>query len=212
MRGLRGHPHREFASCFIVACQRAARFHRGGNEALVNYLLFNGDFSTAKCSIGCVLVAAIPRHADVVRRVLVQLGCARLGGFFGINHHWQRLVINLDQVECVARNIAIFGHNHGNAIARVQGLARRQGARSIRVVLHAPGLPRTRQRVDVHHVVAREDGNHTRQRLRFGGIDAIDFRVGIGAAQNRRMAHTLQLNIVEEVAFTSYELRVFAPL
>ena len=137
---------------------------------------------------------------------------ARLGGLLRIHHHRQRLVVDLDQVERVARDKSVLGHHHRHRIADETDLAHRQRAWRVDVVRDPASLPGAGQRVDIHHIFAGDHGDDAGQRLGLRGVDALDVGMGVGTAQNGGVRHAMEFDIVEVVTFAGDQLGIFAAL
>jgi hypothetical protein len=212
VRRLRGCPEGEFTGRRLVACDSAAGFHRGRNEALVNDLLAHHHFGSSDGCIGFRLIARLPLHHDIVRRIFVELRRTRLGGFLCIDHDRQRFVLHLDQVTGVACDVAIFGDHQRHRITREMHLADRQNAGSVDIILHPTRLPGARQRIQIEHVFASKHGNDARMSFRFARINRLDLCVGVRAAQHTRMRHAGEFDVIEECALSRNQPRIFAAL
>ena len=144
------------------------------------------------------LVDALP---DEVRAgVGVQyrrLGVTRLTG---VGDHRQRLVVDLDELGGVARELARLGHDDGDGVADEADASDGE-----RVVLDRRGGRRRQLEEGVcegRHLVAGEGAVDARQGKGGGDVDRADDRVGIGRAHEVRVAHVVATDVVDEGALT----------
>ena len=109
----------------------------------------------------------------------------------------RRLVADVNQFECVLGLVAVLGYDHGYGIAHVPNHVRCNGrvGDGFQVgVGDGPGAGYGVQ--NALDVSAGINGQHARRRLGRVGVYAGDTRVGVRAAQDGRVDHTGQLNVV----------------
>ena len=141
----------------------------------------------------------------------MELGGTGLGGFFGVDHHSEWFVIDIDQVEGIAGNKAVFGDNHGHCFTHKPYYIYGHGTGGIHIVFKATCRPSTRQRVDVEQICADEHRYHARQRSSFLGIDRENAGVGIWATQHRGMRHAVEFHIIQKISLAGDEFGIFTP-
>ncbi len=124
-----------------------------------------------------------------------------------IDDHRQVLVLDLDQITRVLGNIAALGDDRRHRLADVPHAIHGDA------VLHHRRTRELRRRTgDLLRLLAGHDENHTGERFRFRGIDALDARVCPVAAQHRRMRHPGHDNIVDVLPVTGKQARVLDAL
>ena len=96
----------------------AAGFHGGGDEALAGDALFDNDLGVAEglCGVAAFLVEG---EGDVVGPFGMYGRGAGGEGLFGVGDGGKGLVIDLDEVGGVGRDVAIGGDDDGHGMADV---------------------------------------------------------------------------------------------
>jgi hypothetical protein len=207
---LRGYPESEVAGGVLVARHAGPRLHGVGHQPLVDDALLDHDVGLLEGGLRLGGIADLPAERHVVRRHLVDLGRALLGGALGGRHRRQRLPVHRDQIGGVVGGVLALGDHHRDRIAHVAGgLA---GQRRVRRDLQLGQEPAAGQRVDPGHVLAGEDGDHAGMRLGLGDVDAADLRVAVRAPHERGIGHAGKLEVVGVVALAGDEAGVLAPL
>ena len=118
VRVLRGVPERELASRWNHLGNGRPRLHGGWNQSLLNDPFAHDDLCRRERGID-VTASDRPVKRLIARDVGVELGRARLGRAFGIDHRRQWLVLDLDEVEGILRLVTIFRHDNRHAITDV---------------------------------------------------------------------------------------------
>ena len=122
----------------------------------------------------------------------------------------QRFVIHLDKVNSVLRYVPAIGHHHGHGLPRVaHGVA---GERPLQVVLqprqgkdaHGDGLEQFR------HVRVGEHGHDVLESQRGRCLYAAYVGMGVRAAQNRRVQHSGQADVIQVLPGSGDETNVLA--
>ena len=164
-------------------------------------------------------------HADVVLDLGIELRRAVLDGLVGVNDRRKLLIIDLDQIGGIARDLYRLGNHRRDGISDVahlldgQWLDFRNDMRidsdaAFVVDLHA-GVPRGMIGIeileDVTQVLAIHHVDDTRQRQRRRFVDPLDVGVGIGAAHEDDMRHATQLDVIGIGRGTGNKPRVFFP-
>ena len=214
VRGLARHPDRVFLGPRVVEPDVAPDLHRVRDEAMVYEPFLDDDLGLCERLLGALLVADGPVEHDVVRGVVVELRRAGLGGLFSIDHGRERLVVDLDRLECVDRLLGRLGDDGRHPLARPLdriGGENAGGADVVRDARRAAGRPGHGQRIP--RDIGPDDGReHARHRLGRGRIDRADVGVRVWATQDGQMGHRLQLDVVEVAALAGDEARVLDPL
>src|SRR6202030_1169072 len=99
----------------------AACFHRVRRESLiVHALLYDNTAISQRLCEDLIDLISRRMHPEghVSTKLFIQQRRAGLHGRFDVNSGWQWLVINLDQVTRIARDIAIMRDDNGNGIAK----------------------------------------------------------------------------------------------
>ena len=139
-----------------------------------------------------------PRVGLVGAEAVVDDG-AVAGRLLEVGHRGQRVVVDDDSVRGVGRPVAAVGHDHGDDVADVAGLVRRQ--REVLGRLHVlgdgPGA-RHGRRPGVPQVGGGEHLADARHLERGAGVDAADAGVGVGAADHGEPDRPGDLEVVDE--------------
>ena len=137
---------------------------------------------------------------DDVRAGVVVEDDLVLQRFLGVDEHGKLVVLDLDQLGSVARELARRCGDRGDRLAHVPNAAHRE-----RVVLDVPsrldGHLEERVRVD-RDLVARERPVHAVELERLRDVDRDDLRVRVRRADEVDVAHPMPADVVEERALT----------
>ena len=137
---------------------------------------------------------------DDVRAGVVVEDDLVLQRFLGVDEHGQLVVLDLDQLGSVARELARRCGDRSDRLAHVPNAAHRE-----RVVLDVParldGHLEERVRVD-RDLVARERPVHAVELERLRDVDRDDLRVRVRRADEVDVAHPMPADVVEERALT----------
>ena len=120
----------------------------------------------------------------------------------GVDDDRERLVLDLDQLERVARRVAVLGDDERDLLALEPDLVGREHRLDVGGHRRHPGQPRASQ------ILAGDHGFDHGVLQRRGGVDRQDLRVGERAAQDRPVQHARQRDVVEERALTADESSV----
>ncbi len=137
---------------------------------------------------------------DVRSHLLVHERAALLARLERIEHDGQWLVVDLDQVAGVLGDVAVLGDHGRDALAVVAHLLDRD-----HVLDDRPGAERGQRIGALGDVLARDHGDHAGQLLGGLGADREDLRVGVRAADDRRVRHAGQLDVVDVAALAAQE-------
>ena len=162
-------------------------------------------------------VAQFPVKTNVVGGIVVYQGRSSFNSLGGIGHAGQYLVVDFDEVGCVAGGGQVFGDDHCDPVTHVfdpighqEGVGRLlHGGAVFEVDLPASGNP-----VDASgsNVFARKDRNYPRVSQGRVNIDAFDDGVGIRAAHDMGMGHANEFDVVGVFAFARGKALVFNAL
>ena len=219
-RPLRAHPHGRLA-VGIVLRHGVVRL----DVALVNHrcreLPFQYDFGRGKAR--CQIAA---RKLDVVgdvRRPLIVLFLARgaqvgmqddgigLHGFAHVLHEGQRLVFDCDEFERLLRGVGIGGRDRGDRVPVVIDRVARHDV--VRQVARIDEVLADLQQasLDVGKVTAGDDRLDVGRGLRGGGVDGLDARVRMRAAQHFRMQQAGQTDVGPVAGTTGHFVHAVVP-
>jgi hypothetical protein len=95
-----------------------ARLHGGWYQSLLNDPFAHDDLCRRERGVD-VTASDRPVKRLIARNVGVELGRARLSRAIGLDHRWECLVLDLDEVEGVLRLVTIFRHDNRHAIADI---------------------------------------------------------------------------------------------
>lgn len=170
----------------------------------------------------CVRVADLCFHLEcqVVAPAFFDQRGPGLEGQVGVHEHGQRLVVDLDQLQCVLGDVAVVRHHHCHRLA--DEVHRALGEHRVRQ------LPHQRiQRLDealrdtqfglVDHRLQRggvgrgENGVHTGHRAGGGDVDPGDARVRLRAAQKRCLQGSGHPDVVDKPALAAQQAIVLDP-
>ena len=219
MHDLGRRPDRHRIGPRIVQSDHAAAFHRHGGVAMMIKAPLQPMRRARKRAVGVAF--ANREGADQVgAELVVDDGCARGERQFGIEHGRQRIEIEIDQLGCVFRRIAVLRHDDSHRLADVPDLIVRQ-QRLLRIdelVLHLR-RPFARQRkLGVRHRRQKLGELRAGQRIdnagRRGGarhIDRFYARMSDRASDKHRMQHMRQFEIGDELAAAGEETAILAP-
>ena len=140
-------------------------------------------------------VANGPGKADVVWHFVMNLGRTGLGSGFGIYNGRQRLVIHFDQVKRVIGNVGTFGNDNGHTVANVTHPVNCQRMVGRQLDVGRGKTTGNGVYAAVCQIFAGKNGNHTFQCLGGGGVNAVDFGVGIWATFDRSMSHPIDFQV-----------------
>jgi hypothetical protein len=131
-----------------------------------------------------------------------------------IGRRRQRLVIHIDQRGRILGQIAAVGHYDGDRLAHKAGFVFGEAIRHIglldRRARHQErhGLPLHRGR----QIREGKDRVHARKRKRRALVEPADAGMGMRAAQNHRVEHAGQLDVVHKAAASGQEVRILLAL
>ena len=106
---------------------------------------------------------------------------------FDVHHRWQRLVLDPDRLESFLRDQLAVGRDRRDRVPHVAGLLLAQ-----RLLVLGP----RDDAVVLGQILAGDDRVDPRHRERRGGVDRADAGVGVGAAQELRVEHAGQRDVV----------------
>ena len=128
-----------------------------------------------------------------------------------VHHRRQQLVIDLDQADRLGGDVRAARRDGRDRVAAVQDLVLGQDV--VAQVAHV-GLAQLSEpgaRGAVRHVGAGDDRVHPRQRRRLPGIDRLDARVRVGAAEHLAVQQPRQLDIRPVDCAPRYLIPTFLP-
>ena len=186
----------------VVAGVAAARFHRHRGDAVDDDPLFDDMIGFGEAGLGRGCVTGLKQEGLVFRAVFPQRAGFVIGGGGGIGDHGQGRVIDRDHLRRVARLIQGFRHDDRHRVADDPhpvgphaGMRRAIHRRAV-----TPGQVRHRTgdtAQSVGFVIGPgQHQQHAGHGARFIAINRQDTRLGVGRAQEHRMALPGQGDIV----------------
>ena len=130
-------------------------------------------------------------------------GASRIERRAGVDDDRERLVLDVDQLQRVARRVAVVGDHERDLLALEADLVGRE--HRLRVAATASASRRASR---ASRSAPGDDGVDLRVLERGGGVDRHDPGVGERAAQDRAVQHARQLHVVDERALAADEARV----
>ena len=210
MRNLRRRPQRQRAFAGVIRRDHRARLDRHRRQPLVIQPVLDDAIGAAE---GVVDVAAADRVGEgyVAAQVGMRERAAALERFFRIGDHRQRLVIDVDRVDGIARDVRIGGDRDRHRVAdEIDAIA---GQQRVRRCLQARDLGGAgNQPARIVHVGAGKDSDDAGNRFRGCGVHAFHPGVGVRTAENRRVQHPRQAHIVGVGADALHQPRIFDAL
>ena len=193
-----------------VAGDGGTGLHGVGNQPLLNDGIADHHVGSGK-GVVSISSGGHPVESLVARGVLMQLGRALPQGGLGIDHGGQGLVVHADQFQRVLSLVAVFSHHHGHCVAHIPDHVFGQGR-----VGHGPDVgvgdhPRARHGVeDTFGIGAGIDGQDTGGSGGGGSIYAVDAGMAVGTAQDGRVDHARQFNVISVRGLSGNQAGVFA--
>ena len=211
MRVLARRVEREGILALVPFADRRAGLHRIGNEAIVDEVDLRDVLRRREGRVGRGLVAEMPVVDCVVRRDIVNDGSRRLR-FREIDDRRQDFVVDLDQFRRILRLRQGVGDDDGDMVAHIAHFALRK--RRMRTRLHRRSVlghdhPAADQPADAGDVVAREDIDHTRRRLRGRRVDAADIGMRMRRPQEPGMRLARTVDVIDIAALAGDEPEIF---
>ncbi len=207
---LRCVPERQLAGGLHELCNRGARLDRCRDQALLDDPLFDDDLCRLECGVD-VATGNDPVERLVLWNVWMNLRRPVQGGLLRIDDRWQRLVIHVDEIEGVVRLVTRFRHRHRDRIANVADdlLGNRQVLADLQVrVRHQPAAgDRLQVPVDV---LPGEHADDAWGSFRARGVDPFDARMRVRAAEDGRVHHAGQRDVVGVLRTARNQTRIFA--
>ena len=210
VRVLGGVPKRQFAHGRRPRSDSRAGLHGSGDELLLVDGLADRHGSVGECDVG-IAAGRDPVESLVVGRVLMQLRSAVGQGGLRVDDGRQRGIADVDEFQGVLGLVAVFRYDHSYRVTHVSHHVRRDGGvgHGLQIgVRNGPGAGDGVQHA--FDVSAGVDGEHARRGFGRVGVDAGDARVGVGAAQDGRVDHAGQLDVVGVGGLTGDQARVLA--
>ena len=207
VRHLRRGVERQLAARGDPVGHHAARLDGHGGEALVvdrQRHLHGRGVEDGVEALGLVL----DRQAVVAGRLLVQLRRIGLAGVLGVDHDRQRVVVDDDAVGGVTGQGGRIGDHDCNQLADHPHLAVGQD-RPLGLLGVAERVRGAGNACFEPQRVVGEDVDHAGHRCGRRGVDAADHGVRVRRAQEGRVGHVGQLDVVDVPALAGDQRRVF---
>ena len=166
---LRRRPDRELSRDLVHIGDRPACLHRRRVDPRVQHVLGDHDLGLGEHGVGRCLVAGLPVEDVVVRLALDVVADHRRVGLeraCGVDERRERLVLDLDELEGVARRVAVLGHDEGDFLALEPDLVGGENREHVMRERRDPSQPERLERL------AGDDGLDLRMSLRSRCVDA----------------------------------------
>jgi hypothetical protein len=192
----------------VEVSHTAARLERSGMTSLEPDALADALRARLERTRGGVPVADFPM-IDMVRLRLavrpqedfVLLGRERVGD------DWQRLVLHLHRFRAVGRRAACLGKHRRDLLVLEEHLADGQHH-----LLVEPVERRQPAKARGFEILAGDDRLDTGHFHSLRGVDALDQRMGVRTARDRRIQHAGEREVVHIAPLSLQEARIFLPL
>jgi hypothetical protein len=200
----------------VVAADRAARFHRVGDDAVVVEAQRHNMGRAGERRVDRLGIAGVPVEADIARHLRDDLWRAWRTRGGGGAHRGQRYIVHGDQFGGVERLRTRLCNDQSDRFADMAHLVPRQqrlrregeGRAGLHVRLH--GGPHRLQSVRVG-ISAGEHRECAGRSPRGRGVDTQDLRMGVRRAKHNGMHKTLEAQVIEIGAVAGNEARVLPP-
>ena len=207
VRSLGGRPEDQLAGDRVHVCYRATGLHGRRVNAGVQDFLRDDDIGACECGVCDGLVASFPLFVnDVVGLaffIVTNDRCAWIECLLGIGHDGQWIVINVDELECIASDVPRLSNDECDFLALKANLVRGQNCLG---VVRQGWHPSQTQTLEI---LTGDNCHNTGELKRSRGVDRVDLCVCEWAAQDCSMQHARQVDVVYVVAFTTDETNVF---
>ena len=161
MRDLSRRPDHQFVFRQLRCGDRAAGFHRNRREPLIDESFFDDDLGVFERLFG-VTGFETSLVGLVIGELFVDYRAAGFKCFLGIGYRRKRLIIDFDQVGCVARNVFVGGKHCSYGLSDEDHLARRKQRQ--RELLHSRNFAGNGYS-HIRNIVGCDDGMHSGQLL-----------------------------------------------
>ncbi len=151
----------------------------------------------------------IPVRQPVVQQhvaagLLKNQRCRLRDGIFDFDHRLQRLIGHVDQIQGVFGTVGIFRHDGGHGLADIADLVDGHD-----ILLRGSGDRPRRDRLGIpQDLLAGDRGEKAVRGMRRSDIEALDARVRVRAAKERRVI-TIELQVVDVGSLTFDEFQIF---
>ncbi len=163
---------------------------------------------------GRVIAAVlVDMSGHIGAHVVMHRRCSIAQRFFQIDHGRQRLEIDLDIAQCILGEVAAVGQYHGERLAYVADLV--LGERHLGALVEDGVLDRRRRheqrtrRPIVAEIGGGVDGDDALARARRRHVDGTNACMCHVAAQERRVDHAGQLDVIDKQCLAAQQPRVF---
>ncbi len=214
VRALGADIKREAAEPVVPLADAAARLHRGGGDAVEDELEAADVMGAGEGRLDGALVAEREEEALVVGAFRPELRGAGRERFFGRGDGGQRLVLDLDQLRRVLREIHTLGDDKGDGVADQHRAVLRQRRARWHEHRRAVAASARNDRAGGAEFLGRpvfagQHREHARHLLRGTDVDGADARMRMGRAQHKGVGEARQYEVVGVAAATGQQPRIF---
>ena len=213
VRGLRGGVVRELVGRAVVVRDPTARLHGHESVPVLVQRRRHHPVGRRERAVDVAVAVAAGRIAmdDVVAEMLEDERRVRRQPGLGRGDDGQLVVVDEHEVARILGDVARLGDHDCHRVADeadLVGCERRVRGWPVPV----DGEVEVEHAGDAVEVLRQEDGDHARQLPRLRRIDGEDLRVGERAADERRVQHPRQRDVVHVLAAPREDARILAPL
>ena len=193
-----------------------ARLHRHRRDPLIDHPLLDDDVRRRE-GRRRVAMRVPPGESDIPRRFVVELRRVRRERGFRVHDGRERLVLHIDEIERVARDVAIHRDDNRHRLADIADAIRRHrpdrsaGTNPFMPGTASPSRPGSGPQ-SARNCRAAVGRDHAGMRQRGGDVHPHDPRVGIDAPQDRHVRGARRAQIVHVRGTAGDEARIFLPL
>ena len=202
VRGLGRHVDRHLAGAHVHVGEAAARLQRRRMHAGVVGVQRDDRLSSGERRVGRVLVAVLPVVDVVIGLPFLLVADHGRAGFHRLlrrDDGRQRVVVHVDQLERVDRRVGVLGDDRRDLLSLEPHLVGGQDRLCVAGERRHPG------QVVLGHQLAGDHRDDAGCGRRAGGVDRVDLRMGVRAAEDRHVQHPRQDDVVDVVALAADE-------
>ena len=197
VRGLGGQVYSHLAGRDVVIGDGPAGLHRGGVDARIVHLLAHLYLSLLERLACRLLVPRIPEEDGVIVLAILVVaddGSTLIERLPRIYYRVKGLVIHLNKLEGVLRDVGVIGHHEGDLLPLKAHLVGCEHGLGISGEGGHPG------EALLGEVITRDDRVHAGELQRGARVHTLDPRVGVRTAQDGRLQHLRQPDVVDVVS------------
>ena len=209
VRRLGRHPDGQLPVHLVEVRDATAGLDGGDMDPRQVNVLLDRDFGFLENFVGCSLIANFP-VPDVVVFFIFLVGAkhrrARLQSLERIDDHRQRLVVHLDRLHTIGRDVSVRGEHRRDFLGLIHHFLYRQNHLGVGHERRHP------VKIVFGEILTRDHGQHSRYGQGFSGIDFGDLGVSIRASHDVQPDHPRKPNIIDIIPLTADKARILLAL